>query len=56
MSADHVRAEEAPRTANIPTLPFTDGRGDTLAYRCFHDERTDLPGLTSLIQEELSEP
>lgn len=56
MSAEHARAEDAKPTADIPTLPFTDGRGDTLAYRCFHDEKTDLPGLTALIQEELSEP
>lgn len=55
MSADHARAD-ANAPPDIPTMPFTDGRGDTLAYRCFHDERTDLAGLTALIQEELSEP
>lgn len=59
MSADDdARSETDTRSKGsiIPTLPFLDGRDNTLAYRCFHDERTDLPGLTALIQEELSEP
>lgn len=36
--------------------PFVDGRGETLAYRTFRDEDTDLPGITKLCDEELSEP
>lgn len=38
------------------TTPFIDGRGDQLAVRTFRDEDTDLPGLTRLCEEELSEP
>ncbi len=45
-----------PRRKVYPTEPFIDGRGDALAVRTFADEDTDLPGITRLCDEELSEP
>ncbi|BEI81362.1 hypothetical protein CcaverHIS002_0205220 [Cutaneotrichosporon cavernicola] len=45
-----------PRRKVYPTEAFVDGRGDVLAVRVFADEDTDLPGITRLCDEELSEP
>jgi hypothetical protein len=60
MSSDttlHAGPSAGPSAPTIPpTEPFVDARGKVLALRAFVDEETDLPGLTRLCEEELSEP
>lgn len=56
MSISEAGPSRAPQRALYATQPFLDGRGQTLAYRPFRDEDTDLPGIRKLCEEELSEP